>query len=122
MDFNQQPSLRHKGHAIELVAQGWLEAQGLILVERNFTIKAGEIDLIMWDKDSLVFIEVRYRTQNAYGSGAESITAAKMQKIRRTANFYLQQKFGNRPPFCRIDVLSGSGEPIEFEWIKNAFA
>lgn len=122
MDFNQQPSLRHKGHAIELVAQGWLEAQGLILVERNFTIKAGEIDLIMWDKDSLVFIEVRYRAQNAYGSGAESITAAKMQKIRRTANFYLQQKFGNRPPFCRIDVLSGSGEPIEFEWIKNAFA
>lgn len=123
MDFtNPDLSHRHKGHAIEYLAQLWLEAQGLSLVERNFTIKAGEIDLIMWDNDCLVFVEVRYRANAEHGSGAESITHSKMQKIRRTANFYLQQKFGNRPPFCRIDVLSGSGEPVQFEWIKNAFA
>lgn len=113
---------RDKGHAIEHIAQAWLETRGLLLVERNFTIKAGEIDLIMWEQDTLVFVEVRYRASDEHGSGAESITRSKMQKIRRTAQFYLQHKFGNNPPFCRIDVLSGYGDPVEFEWIKNAFA
>lgn len=125
MDMDiQQPGLshRHKGHAIELLAERWLEQQGLTLVERNFTIKAGEIDLIMWERDTLVFVEVRYRATTEHGSGAESITRHKMQKIRRTANFYLQSKFGNKPPFCRIDVLSGEGDPVIFDWIQNAFA
>lgn len=113
---------RRKGHAIELQAQEWLEARGLVFVERNFTIKAGEIDLIMWERDTLVFVEVRYRATVEHGSGAESVTRHKMQKIRRTAQFYLQRYFGNKPPFCRIDVLSGEGDPVEFDWIKNAFA
>ncbi|QQD20891.1 YraN family protein [Venatoribacter cucullus] len=115
-------SNRHKGHAIEQLAEHWLSQQGLTLVERNFTLRGGEIDLIMWQDDVLVFVEVRYRQDSGHGSGAESITRAKQNKIRRTAEFYLQQHFGNRPPFCRIDVLSGSGEPIIFDWIQNAFA
>lgn len=115
-------SHRHKGHAIEQLAEQWLCQQGLTLVERNFTLRGGEIDLIMWQDDVLVFVEVRYRQDSGHGSGAESITRAKQNKIRRTAEYYLQQHFGNRPPFCRIDVLSGSGDPIAFDWIQNAFA
>ena len=115
-------SHRHKGHAIEQIAESWLSERGLTLVERNFTLKGGEIDLIMWQDEVLVFIEVRYRANNKHGSGAESITHSKIKKLLRTAEFYLQKNFGNKPPFCRFDVLSGEGEPIEFEWIKNALA
>ncbi len=122
-DFND-PALsnRHKGHAIERLAEDWLTQQGLTLVERNFTLRGGEIDLIMWQGNVLVFVEVRYRHSSDHGSGAESITAAKRRKLLRTAEYYLQQTFGNRPPFCRLDVLSGSGDPICFDWIQNAFA
>lgn len=118
------PSLsrRHKGHAVEQLAERWLSERGLTLAERNYTLRGGEIDLIMWQDDVLVFVEVRYRQQQDHGSGAESITHSKRRKLLRTAEFYLQQQFGNRPPFCRFDVLSGSGEPVVFEWIQNAFA
>lgn len=118
------PSLshRHKGHAIEALAERWLSQQGLTLAERNFTLRGGEIDLIMWEGSTLIFIEVRYRFDSGHGSGAESITASKRRKLLRTAEFYLQQQFGNKPPYCRFDVLSGSGDPITFDWIKNAFA
>lgn len=121
-DYND-PNLshRHKGQAIEREAESWLTAQGLSLVERNFTLKGGEIDLIMWHQTVLVFVEVRYRENNLHGSGAESITRSKINKIRRTAEYYLQQHFGNKPPFCRCDVVSGQGDPIAFEWIQNAF-
>lgn len=119
---NPKLSRRHKGHAIEQVAASWLSERGLTLVERNFTTKGGEIDLIMWQDDVLVFVEVRYRANTEHGSGAESITHSKIRKLLRTAEFYLQKNFGNTPPFCRFDVLSGQSEPIEFEWIKNAFA
>ncbi len=115
-------SRRHKGHAIEQIAESWLSERGLNLIERNFTLKGGEIDLIMWQDDVLVFVEVRYRANTEHGSGAESITHSKIRKLLRTAEFYLQKNFGNNPPFCRFDVLSGQGEPIEFEWIQNAFA
>src|SRR5690606_33769552 len=123
-------SNRHKGHAIEQLAEHWLSQQGLTLVERNFTLRGGEIDLIMWQDDVLVFVEVRYRQDSGHGSGAESITRAKQNKIRRTAESYLQQHFGNRPPFCRIDVLSacgsavlaGRGEPVAIDGIRNACA
>ncbi len=115
-------SRRHKGHAIEQLAETWLSERGLTLIEKNFTLKGGEIDLIMWQDDVLVFVEVRYRADNEHGSGAESITRSKINKLLRTAEYYLQMHFGNTPPFCRFDVLSGQGDPITFEWIKNAFA
>lgn len=121
-DLSDQLSHRHKGHAIESIAESWLSARGLRLIERNFTLRGGEIDLIFWQDEVLVFVEVRYRANDGHGSGAESITRSKINKLRRTAEFYLQQKFGNNPPYCRFDVLSGSGDPIEFDWIQNAFA
>ena len=121
-DLPSELSHRHKGHAIEGLAESWLSARGLRLVERNFTLRGGEIDLIFWQDEVLVFVEVRYRANDEHGSGAESITRSKISKLRRTAEFYLQQKFGNKPPYCRFDVLSGFGDPVEFDWIQNAFA
>jgi len=112
---------RARGEAIEKVAEKYLRRQGLRPVTRNYQIRGGEIDLIMYDKDVLVFVEVRYRRSDTHGSGAETVTYAKQQKLRRAARHYLVSQFGNAEPFCRFDVISGSGEPVRFDWIKNAF-
>lgn len=112
---------RHYGEDVEQQAEAWLITQGLQPLERNYGIRAGEIDLIMQQQQVLVFIEVRYRADNKHGSGAESITYQKQRKLRKTAEHYLQKNFANCPPDCRFDVISASGKPIHFDWIQNAF-
>ena len=64
-------------------------AQGLSLLTRNFRSRLGEIDLIMDDGQSLVFVEVRYRRGNAFGSGAESVNRRKQARITACAQHYL---------------------------------
>lgn len=111
---------RIKGDDKERLAEDYLVAKGFTLIERNFLCKGGEIDLIMKDQEYLVFIEVRYRESNEFGGALESITAGKQRKLRRAAEFYLLQQFGNTPPPCRFDVIGIEGKN-ELEWIKNAF-
>ena len=111
---------RIKGDDKERLAEAHLVAHGFILIERNFLCKGGEIDLIMKDQEYLVFIEVRYRASNEFGGALGSITAGKQRKLRRAAEFYLLQQFGNTPPPCRFDVIAIEGQN-ELEWIKNAF-
>ncbi|MDF1762540.1 MAG: YraN family protein [Oleibacter sp.] len=112
---------RARGNAIEREAEKFLRRQGLTLVECNYTVKMGEIDLIMRDQNTLIFIEVRYRNNSNYGSGAASVTAKKQRRLKLAAQHYLALKFGAAEPDCRFDVMSGCGEPVVFEWIKNAF-
>ena len=109
-------SHRHKGHAIEQLAEDWLSQQGLTLVERNFTLRGGEIDLIMWQGDVLVFVEVRYRQSQAYGGAAHSIGATKLGRLQRSAEYYIQQHRISQP--CRIDavLIHGGQAP---EWLTN---
>ena len=105
----------------------YLRAKGLKIVDKNFNCRHGEIDIIMLDRKMLVFVEVRYRKNNNFGGGLESITAAKQLKLRKTAELYLQknQRYKN----ARFDVVSMSknNQTIEskqkytFEWIMNAF-
>lgn len=111
---------RIKGDDKERLAEDYLAAKGFFLIERNFLCKGGEIDLIMKDQDYLVFIEVRYRENNEFGGALESITVGKQRKLRRAAEFYLLQQFGNTPPPCRFDVVGIEGKN-KLEWIKNAF-
>ena len=119
---------REQGQYTESLACEYLEAKGLKLIEKNYNCRLGEIDLIMQDNDSLVFVEVRYRRSNNFGSGAESITNSKQSKLIKTASLYLQQhaKLNKYP--ARFDVVSISGfieteniNNIDFNWIKNAF-
>ena len=119
---------REQGEHTENLACQFLEEKGLKLIEKNFNCYFGEIDLIMQDNDSLVFVEVRYRRSNNYGSGAETITANKQSKLIKTASAYLQQhaKLNQYP--ARFDVVSISGsvetsniQSIKFNWIENAF-
>lgn len=78
----------------------------------------------MKNGETLVFIEVRYRKETQLGSPLETVTRAKQRKLFRTAQFYLQQRYGNRWPPCRFDVIGISGELDNFpkiEWVSNAF-
>jgi putative endonuclease len=121
-------STREQGEQTENLACQFLESKGFNLIEKNFYCRLGEIDLIMQHNDSLVFVEVRYRRNNNFGSGAESVTTSKQSKLIKTASLYLQQhaKLNHHP--ARFDVVSITG-PIEtnninninFEWIENAF-
>jgi len=111
------------GALLENVAIDYLQTRNLHILQRNFRSKLGEIDLIAKDQSYLVFIEVRYRENDLYGSSAETVTRAKQQKIIHTAQLYLQTRAWARNLDCRFDVVAISG-PIELptiEWIKDAF-
>ena len=119
---------REQGQYTESLACQYLEDKGFKLLERNFHCRFGEIDLIMLQNNSLVFVEVRYRRSNNFGSGAESVTTNKQSKLIKTASVYLQQhaKLSKYP--ARFDIISISGsietiniKNIDFDWIENAF-
>lgn len=107
-----------KGESQEQRACEYLQAQGLTLITQNFSCRMGEIDLIMQQGNSLVFIEVRYRRNKDFGGAAASVTRGKQRKIIKTALFY-QQKFA--PKSCmRFDVIAIEGDN-EINWIPSAF-
>lgn len=104
------------GEAAEDHALHWLQARGLDLVERNFRCKVGEIDLILREGQTLVFVEVRQRTDRRFGGAAASVTPAKQRRLLLAAQFYLQ-RLRTSPP-CRFDVVAIDGG--ELSWLKNA--
>ncbi len=111
------------GQIAEQNALNFLQSRGLRLLQQNYRFKTGEIDIIMRDQDTLVFVEVRYRKSDRYGSGAESITIAKRRRIINTAKHFLMKKKYTEQP-CRFDVISASGptdDGMKLDWIKNAF-
>ena len=97
-----------------------LEQAGLRVVARNFRSRFGEIDLIARDRDTLVFVEVRARSRADFGGAAESITAAKRERLRMTAQIYLS-RLPDLPP-CRFDVVLLSGPDLAtIEWLVAAW-
>lgn len=115
---------REYGQQMEQLARRYLESQGLSFREANYHCKMGEIDLIMIDGDSLVFVEVRFRTNADYCPPLESITRAKQRKVIKAASHYLLSRFNSHDIACRFDAVgitqSHCSEP-KIEWIKNAF-
>lgn len=107
---------QEQGKQWEDVALAYLERHGLVLVEANFRCKLGEIDLILRDGATLVFVEVRQRAAGAQVGAAASIGPAKIRRIVRAAQVYLQ-RFDRLPP-CRIDVVAIDGGNID--WLRNA--
>jgi len=100
----------------------YLEGKGLTLLARNYHCRRGEIDIIMQDGNFLVFIEVRYRKNDHFGSAAESVTRQKQQRLLTTADYYLQNEKQNADNACRFDVITLSGQQYpQIEWIKDAF-
>jgi len=119
----QQVNSRQSGAQWEKTAESFLRNHGLKLLQRNFSSRFGEIDLIMEDEETLVFIEVKYRKSNHHGSGADAVTFHKQGRISRTAGWYLAKNPRKADQFCRFDVISIDPHKKDqgISWIKNAF-
>ncbi len=111
--------MKASGDAAEARALAYLLARGCRLKERNFRSRFGEIDLIVIDGNTLVFVEVRKRGNRAFASAAESITATKQQRILATARLYLSRLPAELP--CRFDAILIDGDD-RIEWIRDAFS
>jgi putative endonuclease len=108
------------GFDAEHIAATFLQSKGLRLITQNYHCRFGEIDLVMQDGKTLVFVEVRMRSNAAFGGAADSITPQKQQKLILTARHYLQQ---HGEQACRFDaVLMSGAQPEQVEWICNAFS
>lgn len=114
---------RAAGTRWEREAESFLQARGLRTVARNFSCRLGEIDLVMLDGDCLVFAEVRYRRDPGRGSGAETVTSAKQQRLVRAAQVYRQRAPRHARLRCRFDVVSlcHARGTLEVAWLPNAF-
>lgn len=112
----------HLGHAAENQALEYLKGQGLGLVTRNYRCKRGEIDLIMRQGPTLVFVEVRKRTSDRFGSALESVNRQKQAKLLYSARHYLQQHPEWHSKSCRFDIVAIEGEAGKIRWVQNAFS
>ena len=111
------------GKSAEEQACKFLLAEGLELLQKNYRCFHGEIDLIMRDKEDIVFVEVRSRSRTDYGRASESINVNKKKKLIKTATHFLQIKDWLYKVNSRFDVVAIHFQPgnMELEWIKNAF-
>lgn len=110
---------RATGDRFEGAARSFLETRGLRFVRANFLCRHGEIDLVMRDGDTLVFVEVRYRRGAAFGGALASITAAKRRRIVSAAHVWLTGRPRDALRPCRFDVVAFEGAQVV--WIPAAF-
>ena len=109
---------RQIGGGREKLAAAYLMDRGVTITEYNFRVRQGEIDLIGYDGQTLVFFEVKYRKTAAYGLPQEAVTGKKQLQICRVAAFYRSFHHISNVKI-RFDVVAILGEQIL--WIKNAF-
>lgn len=112
-----------RGRAAEDAALRFLQSQGLALVARNYRCRLGELDLVMRDGTSLVFVEVRARGSDAFGTAAASVVARKQRRLVAAARHYLMTHPQARRLPARFDVVAlGAGDPeASPRWIRAAF-
>lgn len=119
----QVKSKQSIGMQAEQAAADYLKKQRLKMVMCNFRCTMGEIDIIMREDNTLVFVEVRLRNTSQFASALESVDKHKQTKLRKTAEYYLQQQKITDKLACRFDVVAvhyQEDQPV-FEWIQNAF-
>ena len=111
--------LRHElGKNGEDIATNYLQSIGYLIIERNYTAKQGEIDIIAKQKDCIVFVEVKTRETLEYGRPSEAVGERKQNKIRKVAMLYLQRnKLFDVP--CRFDCIEIVGDKINH--LQDAF-
>lgn len=113
------------GRRAEEFACRHLEAQGLRLLERNYRCRAGEIDLVMLDGQTLVLVEVRSRSTTSHGSAAATVGFRKQQRFIRAARHIMLTRPGYRRLAARFDVVaidpSATDGAPRLTWIRDAF-
>jgi putative endonuclease len=115
--------MRAAGSAFEQRACKELERAGLKLLARNYTTRYGELDLVMRDGDTVVFVEVRHRIRAGFGDAAMSVTAAKRAKLVQTAQLWLAANPKYAQCICRFDVVAYDGpvDNAKMQWLRSAF-
>lgn len=99
------------GRKAEDAAAALLQGKGMTLLERNFFARAGEVDLIMKDKDEVVFVEVRSRATMGWGGAAQSVGGKKKQRVITAAKVWLAARGWDGA--CRFDVVAQEGGELE---------
>lgn len=113
--MSQQPA--NPGQEAESAALDYLTQQGLRFIDRNVRYRFGEIDLVMQDGASWVFVEVKYRSHCQFGGAIHALSHAQSQRIKRAASHFLQLNRIDAP--CRFDVIAI--DPQGINWIRDAF-
>lgn len=108
------------GDAGEAAALAFLVAQGCRPQARNVRFKGGELDLVMLDGDTLVFVEVRRRGRADFGDALDSVDARKAHKLVLAARLYLQREPRHAQRACRFDVVAFDGDAGP-RWVRGAF-
>lgn len=109
------------GDAGEDQALALLRAHDLRLVARKVRFKGGELDLVMRDGATLVFVEVRCRSRQDFGSALDSIDARKARRVVLAAKLYLQRHPAEAQRDCRFDVIALDGADTTPTWVRDAF-
>ncbi len=117
----KKTSRRGVGTAFEARAAAYLEKNGCRILQRNYRCRYGEIDLIAWDeeRETVVFVEVKYRRNRGSGIPEEAVTSAKQRTISRVAAWYLLNCGASGDVPCRFDVIAIEGDRIRHH--RNAF-
>lgn len=105
------------GEKAEIAARKFLEKKGYKFIGKNIKYKFGEIDLIMLDQTTYIFIEIKYRSSMSYGGSLLAISNKQIKRLVLSANYYMQKNKINCP--ARFDFIGYDNEKIS--WIKNAF-
>ncbi len=109
---------RRKGAAHEQAAKVYLEKRGVRIQTINYRVRQGEIDIVGYEKGTLVFFEVKYRANAGNGLPQEAVSVAKQRQICRGGTVLLNQYHMEQQP-VRYDVIAILGN--EITWIRNAF-
>ena len=128
---NQHSDKTSSGASAESLACRYLNRQGLKIIERNYRTQRGEIDIIARDENTLVFVEVRLRTNTGFGSAAQSIDTRKQARLISAAQHYLLKTGLTDAQPCRFDAICMSAVDADtakvdssnshIDWIRDAF-
>lgn len=115
--------MRRIGDTYELRARRHLQKAGLAPVAHNYSTRFGELDLVMRDGDTLVFVEVRYRRSARFGGAAASVTPRKRERLIRAASGFLAAHPQYADADCRFDVVTfeGDDDAARCQWQQAAF-
>jgi putative endonuclease len=111
------------GRAGEAQAARFLEAQGYVLLARNWRIREGELDIVAQEGDTLAFVEVKTRRTHTHGAGEEGIDARKQQRLAQLAERFLAAHPELTFRQCRFDVvvIDYTQRPAQIRLYRNAF-
>lgn len=122
--MKQQTDKQILGNLAERQAEQLLLQAGMRLLARNYRCKQGELDLVMRDADTVVFVEVRYRRSSQWGNAVDTIDWRKQKRVIAAAQFYLLTHPHLANQACRFDVIAAHGDPADpasYQWIREAF-